>query len=261
MCRVGVRVPPFWPEEPEVWFAQIEGQFILSGITNDITKFYFVIAQLDKQYAAEVKDIIVSPPATNKYDRLKSELIKRLTSSRERKIKQLLMHEELGDRKPSQFLRHLQSLAGETVSMDLMRTIWASRLPANLQTIVALQKDSSLEAVADLADHVQDIAPPSVAQVSKTAAETSDAALKAINDRLTQLARQVESLTFNQRRQPRSHNGNYKGAYRNRSRSNSRPRNPPAGHPHCFYHYRFGDKARKCIPPCSYNSGNGKGSR
>lgn len=26
--------PPFWPEEPDIWFMQIEGQFALSGITN-----------------------------------------------------------------------------------------------------------------------------------------------------------------------------------------------------------------------------------
>ncbi|XP_050679662.1 uncharacterized protein LOC126975704 [Leptidea sinapis] len=169
--RVGVRIPPFWPEEPAVWFAQIEGQFILSNVTSDSTKFYYVISQLDHQYAAEVKDIIISPPATDKYEKLKSELIKRLTTSRERKIKQLLMHEDLGDRKPSQFLRHLQSSAGKTIPEELIRTIWSSRLPNNLQTIVALQKDSALETVADLADHVHDIAPPAVAQVARSATE------------------------------------------------------------------------------------------
>ncbi|XP_047025251.1 uncharacterized protein LOC124633922 isoform X1 [Helicoverpa zea] len=28
--KVGVRVPPFWAEEPEIWFAQIEGQFSIA---------------------------------------------------------------------------------------------------------------------------------------------------------------------------------------------------------------------------------------
>ena len=27
--RVGIRVPPFWPEEPAVWFAQLEGHFFI----------------------------------------------------------------------------------------------------------------------------------------------------------------------------------------------------------------------------------------
>jgi hypothetical protein len=44
---VGVRVPPFWPEKPAVWFAQLEGQFALSGITQDEIKLYYVISHLD----------------------------------------------------------------------------------------------------------------------------------------------------------------------------------------------------------------------
>lgn len=106
--KVSVRVPPFWPEEPEIWFAQVEGQFSISGITNDATKFNYVISQLDNKFSREVKDVILNPPACDKYGKLKTELIKRLTASNEKKLKQLLMHEELGDRKPSQFLRHLK---------------------------------------------------------------------------------------------------------------------------------------------------------
>jgi hypothetical protein len=42
--RVGIRVPPFWPEKPAVWFAQLEGQFALPNITQDATKFYCYLA-------------------------------------------------------------------------------------------------------------------------------------------------------------------------------------------------------------------------
>ena len=49
---VGIRVLPFWPEKPAVWFAQLEGQFVLSNITKDSTKFYYVISQLENKYAA-----------------------------------------------------------------------------------------------------------------------------------------------------------------------------------------------------------------
>jgi hypothetical protein len=47
--RVVIRVPPFWPEKPAVWFTQLEGQFALSTITQDVTKFYYVISQLDNK--------------------------------------------------------------------------------------------------------------------------------------------------------------------------------------------------------------------
>lgn len=101
---ITARVPQFWPEEPEIWLAAI------SGINSDITKFNYVIGQLDNKYSRRVIDNIINPPATDRYQKLKTELIKRLSASNERKLKQLLMHEELGDRKPSIFLRHLRSL-------------------------------------------------------------------------------------------------------------------------------------------------------
>jgi hypothetical protein len=47
--RFGIRVPPFWPEKPALCLAQIEGQFALSNITQDATKFYYVISQLDNK--------------------------------------------------------------------------------------------------------------------------------------------------------------------------------------------------------------------
>ncbi|XP_061717557.1 uncharacterized protein LOC133525286 [Cydia pomonella] len=150
--RVGVKVPPFYPDKPALWFAQLEGQFRLSRVTTDETKFYYAMAQLEPQYAAEVEDIITSPPDEDKYGKLKTELIKRLSASRERKVQQVLNLEELGDRKPSQFLRHLQHLAGPGLPEDFLRSIWVNRLPQRTQDIVASQLKSSLEDLAELAD-------------------------------------------------------------------------------------------------------------
>ncbi|CAB3225128.1 unnamed protein product [Arctia plantaginis] len=59
------------------------------------------VFKLDCRQSAEIEDIIISPPETGKYDNLKSELIQQLSTSREKKVHQLIRHEELGDRKPS----------------------------------------------------------------------------------------------------------------------------------------------------------------
>jgi hypothetical protein len=111
ISRVDVRLPPFWPERPAVWFAQAEAQFSLAGVNSEKTKFYYVISQLDHRYATEVEDIITSPPEKDPYTMLKAELVTRLSLSREQRIHQLLTLEEMGNRKPSQFLRHLRRLA------------------------------------------------------------------------------------------------------------------------------------------------------
>lgn len=167
ICHVGVRVPPFWPQEQEIWFSQVEGQFAISGITSDATRFNYVTGHLDQQYSKEVKDVIIDPPVENKYERLKFELMKRLAASKKKKMQKLLMHEELGDRKPSQFLKHLQSLAGSEVPSDFIRTIWSSRLPSNIHALIALQLSSTLEALADQADRVRYIVSP-IRQVAST---------------------------------------------------------------------------------------------
>lgn len=218
--RVGPRVPPFWPEEPEIWFAQIEGQFAISKITLDATKFNYVIGQLDQQFSREVKDIIINPPATDKYEKLKTELIKRLSASHEKKVKQLLMHEELGDRKPSQFLRHLQSLAGPKVPDDFLKTIWTSRLPRSIQTVLAGKSATeSLEDLADLADRVHDIATPTP-QVASTSHANPGSTYEAMAQEIAALRKQVEYLTTNSRKS-RSHSKNH--GRRSRSRSSRTP--------------------------------------
>jgi hypothetical protein len=49
---------------------------------------------------------------------------------------------EIGDRKPSQFLRQLRTLLPD-VPDDFLRTIWSSRLPSNIQAILAFHPEDS----------------------------------------------------------------------------------------------------------------------
>jgi hypothetical protein len=57
-------------------------------------KFYYVISQLDNKYAQEVEDVIINP---HPHDRINAELIRCLSLSQEKHVRQLLMHEEMGD--------------------------------------------------------------------------------------------------------------------------------------------------------------------
>jgi hypothetical protein len=265
--RVGVRIPPFWPQEPAVWFAQVEGQFTLSNITSDVTKFYYVLSQLDHQYAAEIKDIIIAPPATNKYEKLKSELIKRLSASREKELKSLLIHEELGDRKPSQFLRHLQHKAGPSVPEDFLKSIWTNRLPLNIQSVIASQPTSSIEQLADLADRVWDISPGS----PQVASASTSSAMDVMANQIAALTRQMEVLMTEVR--SRSRSNHRRSGKQGRDRSSSRQRTHGHGssssrsqssyrkYPVCWYHSKFQDQATKCIKPCDFGSGNAQGGR
>jgi hypothetical protein len=136
VSRVAVRLPPFWAERPAVWFAQAEAQFFLAGISSERTKFFHVISQLEQRHATEMEDIITSPPERDPYTTLRAELVKRLSPSTEQRMHQLLTLEEMGNRRPSQFLRHLRRLAPDLPD-GFLRSIWASRLPANIRAFFA----------------------------------------------------------------------------------------------------------------------------
>jgi hypothetical protein len=153
IARVAVRLPSFWGEQPDVWFAQAKAQFSLAGITAERTKFHYVISQLDQRYAAEVRDIITSPPQQDPYTTLRTALLDRLSPSGDQRFRQLLMPEAIGDRKPSQYLWHLRSLAPDALD-KLLRTIWTNKLPRDIQITLAAQPDVPLDAAARCADRI-----------------------------------------------------------------------------------------------------------
>ncbi|XP_063389068.1 uncharacterized protein LOC134674843 [Cydia fagiglandana] len=228
--RIGVKVPVFWPEKPA----------------------------LDSQYAAEVEDIIVSPPATDKYKKLKDELIKRLSVSRQKKVKQLLSQEELGDRKPSQFLRHLRHLAGPNIPDEFLLSIWTSRLPSNMQFVIASKPNDPIEELAELADRVHDVATPQVAAAS------------APDSQMAILMRQVSELTKDMKALKSQLDSDRPSRSRARARASSKSRNRSSSQrsqsnyrkfPECWFHAKFGEKATRCVKPCDYQAGNERGTR
>ncbi|XP_046399991.1 uncharacterized protein LOC124166504 [Ischnura elegans] len=199
--RVTPKLPLFWPDNPIVWFAQVEAQFALSGITQDATQYGYVASHLDARWAAEVQDILTNPPSEGRYICLKEELIRRLSLSEEKRVRQLLTEEELGERTPSQFLRHLRNLAGTTQVQDnLLRTLWLQRLPAAVQAILQVQLTLPLDEVAKLADRIIEVSSPSVPAgiCAATSTPTNDP-IASLTKQLQNLSQQVDALQLSSR--------------------------------------------------------------
>ncbi|KAH6931358.1 hypothetical protein HPB50_023923 [Hyalomma asiaticum] len=108
ISAVDNRIPPFSTTDPQLWFLQVESQFTARRITAELTKYHHVVASLPPAIASEIRDLLVAPPAENAYTTLKQLLISRLTPSEPQRLQQLLPHTELGDRTPSQLLRHMR---------------------------------------------------------------------------------------------------------------------------------------------------------
>ena len=72
MAAVSIKLLPFWPTNPDVWFAQVEAQFATRGITAQKTRFEYVISSLSPEFAMEVRDLLLKPPTDNPYTTLSS---------------------------------------------------------------------------------------------------------------------------------------------------------------------------------------------
>lgn len=244
---VGFKAPPFWKSNVEPYFVFIEAQFATSGISADQTKYFCLVAALDESILSHVSDLICRPPQTGKYDALKRRLIEHFSESEAVKLQMLLHDLELGDKKPSALLREMKELA-KNFSTEAVKALWLKRLPVSVQQILSVSTAEDLEKQAEMADKIIEVSKGAgVFSVNKKGdGEVSELTL--LRNEISELRSQVSRLSRNHRR--------------SKSRERVRSKSPGAKqhkkeHQLCWYHFRFGENAHKCNPPCiKFVSGN-----
>ena len=195
VAAVTLKIPPFWPADPQIWFAQVEAQFSTKGITRKKTRFDHVVASLAPKFALEVRDFILAPPASEPYKTLKAQLIERTAASEQHRLQQLFHTEDLGDRKPTQLLRRMQQLLGEkmsTTDATFLQELFLQRLQSNVRMVLAASGTTNLPQIASLADKIMEVATSTgvIAQVTSPPTPEVDALRSDVAD----LRRLVESL-------------------------------------------------------------------
>lgn len=249
VAAVAIKLAPFWVHDPVLWFAQAEAQFHARNITVEATRYYHVVAALAPEVAAEVRDLLVAVPDDTPYTILKKALVQRVGVTEEVRLRRLLVTEQLGDRKPSQLLRHLQQLLGDaTMSDEVLRHLFLERLPVGTRAPLAARRDvTDLTELATIADAVHTVTASVPSMVD--AVDTPPA--PECNSRSDDLAAMREAISA-LRRDFRSRRHLPRSAPDSQRNSSSTL---------CWYHATHGDKARKCREGCVHFSGNGAPTR
>ena len=269
LATVRLKLPPYWPSDPQLWFVQAEAQFANNNITSPKGRYNVVVASLAPEFAAEIRDLLISPPEHDPYNKLKSTLIQRTQKSEQARLRELLSTADVGDRQPSRVLRRMhQLLAGKTLDASLLREMFIQRLPPTVRMILSgTPATLSIEDLAALADKVVESTEASgcVNAVTETstpsavAASTENTDISRLRKDLERLASAVNALTSDgsSRARGRIHDR----APRSRGQSRSRLPSSTRTDNRCWYHRTFSDKARKCNCDVTSPSGNGPASR
>lgn len=254
IARISMRAPPFWKENPALWFLQLESQFITNGITSSDTKYHIAVAALETAIINQVSDVVLRPPPTHKYETLKTRLQERFAESEERRFKKLLGNIDLGDRLPSHLWREMRELAGEAFDEDLLKSLWLKRLQPHAQAILSTSNEN-IARLLTMADKIHEVIDTrDVHSIAINSANLQPLATQSPKSDFEKLCAQVSELTRQVSALSTSRNSRTRERSTSRYRQRSSSRHYKQGQ--CWYHDQFGPAAKKCLQPCSFKSEN-----
>lgn len=240
--RVSVKMPQFSKDDIEFFFWQAEASFALSGVTAEATRFHYAVTAIPQEVLRDVAEIIRNPP-DNPYTKVKERLLSIYADTKEQRIRRVLQDVALGDRKPTALLRDMEHHAQGKLLPPVMRTIFMSRLPDDVQKILAASS-SPIGELAIMADKIMDVGPARSVASASVALPAAPSAVSDLVNEVRELRREVASLRQNQNWRSR---GRSASPHPNRTRDRSRSQRKFET---CWYHYKFGDDARTCRDFC-----------
>lgn len=253
-ATISASIPSYNPTNIPVWFSQLNALFSAKKVTSQVSRYAYVVEKLPTDVAAEVVDLLDQMPEDKPYDKLKNAIIRRMGTSDGKKLHDLFNNLTLGHMKPSQLLRKMKSLLGDsTMSETVLKKLWTDKLNTHTTQILAsLPDELELEKVSEIADKIHDNSQDQNVYATTTQTNTPDKVTE-LSQCITNLTMQVQNLmNFQESQRSRPYRSSSRHT-RTRSRSNSFSREQ-RNYDTCWYHYKFGQQARKCTKPCNFNS-------
>ena len=222
-ANIALKLPVFWPEAAEIWFAQADAQFAIKAISASKTKYYHAVASLPQDFAAQILDLIRAPPAGDPYEVLKERLTTLYSLNDYQRFKALVSLLLTGDQKPSHLMNRMLALLPDDYKTNfILGGLFLHRLPIEVCSHLLQEKISDPCSLALKAD---ELFQSRVSSPVNLLAELFEVSAVATKTRPSPALRRSPTPAPS----PRS----------------SVPPGP------CWYHKKHGNKAQHCRKPCS----------
>nr|VZI05128.1 unnamed protein product [Spirometra erinaceieuropaei] len=234
-----------WLGDIALWLRVVESCFVLRQITQDDTKFHYVVAAFPMNIATDLRDIIDCLPTEAPYTAQKEALISRISLSTQKRLQRLISEEDLSDRKPTQLLKRLEQLAdGQELDVNMFKQRFLQRLSPSVQAILApnipsLTVQMFAETVNRKLEYYQ---PPVMVNVAirSTIAHTMENVIKRLDALTIEVSQLRATLVYNHRSPAVT----------------CHPRSPTPNQPtvdsFCWYHHNYGSNAHRFHSPRKY---------
>ncbi len=216
VSAVTVKLPEFWAQDAELWFARVDSVFRRAHITASLTKFDYIMEKLPDEVMVSIKDIVraVTDDTEDPYGMVKERLLSSFKPSPWALANKLLDFPEIGGGKPSVMMASMLALLPEGESAGyLFKTVFLRRLPAEMREHLVAREFTSPQEMAKFADSLWE------------ARNSSSGSVSAVGRR---------------------------GNSPKRPQSPFRGKKKPGRNGLCFFHFKFGEKAHRCEPPCTW---------
>ena len=124
-------------------------QRLISQTTAFLTpkpRYNVVVSSLAPEFATEIRDLLISPPADDPYQKLRDALIARTQKSEQARLRELLDTADIGNRQPSRVLRRMQQLlGGKSLDNSLLREMFVQRFTAHSSPDSICNSDYALD--------------------------------------------------------------------------------------------------------------------
>ena len=229
--RVAIKVPPFYRRNTSAWFKTLESQFKLARITSEETRFHYLVANLPEDIAA----LLLTESTQEHYSDLKAEVISAVEKTKQEKINDLFDITDIGDDKPSIFLRKLitkMENCNITATNDELTQRLLRCLPASVSTPLRAFQDLSPHRIAAIADSmlINTVPTPPPAMPSASLHQVKSSFVHHCDSDQNSSGRPNRGLQpFHEGQRPKI----------------------------CRAHIFYGSNARSCRPWCQFPSGSG----